>query len=193
MDLCEKYDIDCRKGMLVMKEYHFDKATPLLEFLEENKELYVHRTLKRMFSDMGFYVPFRGTMLENAIGFLIDETCIIIDYYVPSSMTLRIATLEEIQNDKTLQWMLRRYEEVEDKETHPLLMSHVPLKDMKDHKISSIEVERFSSMIELTEDAKRPAGGDYFGTIKLVLDNGVEICFCGADALCDGYIQLWGA
>lgn len=178
-----------------MKEYHFDTATPLLEFFEENKELYTNRPLKRMFSDMGFYVPFRAMMSEKPIGFLIDKTCIIIDYYIPSSMTLRIATLEEIQNDKTLNWMLKSYKEVEDEETHPLLMSHVPLKDMKDHKISSIEVERFSDdfTIEPIEDTKRPAGGDYFGTIKLVLDNGVEICFCGADALYDGYIQLWGA
>jgi hypothetical protein len=35
-----------------------------------------------------------------------------------------------------------------------------------------------------------PAGGDYFKSIKFILNNGIEISMCPQDAVMDGYYDL---
>lgn len=80
-----------------------------------------------------------------------------------------------------------------DDESGQGFMDRPPASDIKNHKIVSVDVRRFSEEfdIDFARGTCRPAGGDYFSTISITLDNGVRICLCGADALCDGYIELW--
>ncbi len=62
-----------------------------------------------------------------------------------------------------------------------------------DYTIAGIEVERFSEAFECepSSGAVRPAGGDYFSTIRLVFRNGRKLCICGDDAEADGYTVVW--
>ena len=58
--------------------------------------------------------------------------------------------------------------------------------------VDDIKVERFSHEFECDiQGNTRPEGGDYFLTIRLFLDSGKILCFCGADSICDGYIEIW--
>ncbi|MCR5781277.1 MAG: hypothetical protein K6G90_00935 [Clostridia bacterium] len=68
----------------------------------------------------------------------------------------------------------------------------VKKEDIEGRTVIDITVERFSRAFEYNiHGDMRPKGGDYFLTVKLHLDNGMRLCFCGDVAEACGYILSW--
>ena len=58
--------------------------------------------------------------------------------------------------------------------------------------ILDVSVERFSEAFRCGKTGKmRPAGGDYFSTIRLFLDSGKILCSTGLDDITDGWNEMW--
>lgn len=173
-----------------MKEYSFDTLAPLLAFIEDNKKYFLNATLKNVYTDLGdSNVPFHSHSTDESIMFLMDDIYLIVDYYIPSDITIKIAILDEVKKDKRLSHLLTC-----DADDEPTGFMDRPQKsDLQNHKIVSFGVEQFSNsfIINPVDDSERPDGGDYFGTVFVELDNGVQICICGADAYSDGYMKVW--
>ena len=178
-----------------MKAYAFYTATELTTFIDEHRDKIIGQTLNNVYTSLGnCYIPYRDTLLDEPIIFCIGEgfapKYIVVDYYIPSNMKIRIASREEICQED-LEWIITlklKHDEDEDRGDRTPLR-----KDIKNHKITDIRVKKFSSAFEIDPvyDTMRIDGGDYFSTVSLTLDNGLEICVCGADALSDGYALLW--
>ena len=155
----------------------------------------IGQTLNNVYTSLGdCYIPYMDTILDEPIIFCIGERFapkyIVVDYYIPSNMKIRIASREEICQED-LEWLITlklKHDEDEDRDDRTPLR-----KDIKNHKIVDVRVEKFSSAfsVNCSDDTMRMDGGDYFSTVSIVLDNGVEICFCGADAEADGYAYVW--
>ena len=65
--------------------------------------------------------------------------------------------------------------------------------EIENCKIIGVTVDRFSHAFECNPctGEMRPEGGDYFSTIRLFLDSGTTLCFCGEDSISDGYMDMW--
>ena len=172
-----------------MWKFQFVEATPFIEFIEKNKSRIIGHILKELFTD---YWPdkIRYMMSDQPFIIRIDDLFIMINYLIPSDIELIIGSKEEIaQVDKCdmlqIKNRLQDYyeEEFEDGVKKELIEGRI---------ITGIDIERFSEEFECNCQGKtRPAGGDYFSTIRIRLDSGTTLCLCGDDAIVDGYMRFW--
>lgn len=153
------------------------------------------------------------TTLEDPLYILFDnDYCLIIEFTNYSSIYLdyRKITPEEIKqgvgniSNKDIDY-LNNYHEIHgwdfDENRNRIEESFRMKEIIEIHgnydKINDIQIDGFndsyekwisngssSSMITI------PAGGDYFKSIKFILNNGIEISMCHQDAVMDGYYDL---
>ncbi len=153
------------------------------------------------------------TTLEDPLYILFDnDYCLIIEFTNYSSIYLdyRKITPEEIKqgvgniSNKEIDY-LNNYNEIHgwdfDENRNRIEESFRMKEIIEIHgnydKINDVQIDGFndsyekwisngssSSMITI------PAGGDYFKSIKLILNNGIEISMCPQDAVMDGYYDL---
>ena len=153
------------------------------------------------------------TTLEDPLYILFDnDYCLIIEFTNYSSIYLdyRKITPEEIKqgvgniSNKDIDY-LNNYNEIHgwdfDENRNRIEESFRMKEIIEIHgnydKINDIQIDGFndsyekwisngsnSSMITI------PAGGDYFKSIKFILNNGIEISMCPQDAVMDGYYDL---
>ena len=171
-----------------MKVFNFMEAQPLLRFIDSHSEEIVGHTIKSLYIN---YWPERDyrIMSDEPVVLEMDNGCILLEYLIFSDMTIKIGSKEEIRQEDRVDDIIRfrnenpNYFECEDL---------VNKDDIEGRTISKITVDRFSHAFECNiQGDERPEGGDYFSTIKLHLDNGMILCFCGADAEADGYVFSW--
>ena len=172
-----------------MRRIQFIEATPFIEFIEKNKSRIVGHILKELLTD---YWPNKNRCMISDRSFIIriDDFFVMIDYLIPSNIELIIGSKEEIaQVDECdmlqIKNALQDYydEEFEDGVRKELIEGRI---------ITGIDIERFSEEFECNcQGETRPAGGDYFSTIRICLDSGTTLCLCGDDAIIDGYIRFW--
>ena len=179
-----------------MKEYNFIEATPLLYFIEKNQDKIIGTHLKNLYINIW---PRHGRcdILEDPIVLDFDCFLIAIDYLVPSNMDITIGSREEMMGINRIADVLsikdRRIDYYSENDYYPGFFNPIKKEEIENCKVVKIDVERFSSAFECdpcTEEI-RPEGGDYFSTIRIYLDSGLALCFCGADSILDGYIEVW--
>ncbi len=174
-----------------MKEYDFTEATPLLSFLEMYQEKIVGKRLKNFYTN---YWPDYGhrSLSEYPIVFELEGYFVEISYFVPSDMGILIGTKEELEQNKDIKDIINIKNRLIDYYNEEFARG-VKKEEIENCKITGIEVECFSSAFECNPctGEMRPEGGDYFSTIRIHLDSGIALCFCGADSILDGYIEIW--
>ena len=115
----------------------------------------------------------------------LDDDFLVISYHYPSSMALQVCCKEALENDMNIVDLLQ-------KRPRKFARNDIKKRQLEGRRITNITVERFSDAFECNSDGDiRPAGGDYFSTIRLYLDHGNTLCLTGADSICDGYSELW--
>lgn len=173
-----------------MKVLQFYEATPLIDFIEQHRSDIIGHTLTELFT---FFWPYRNrrVMSDEPIIFKLDNCFLVVNYLIYSDMEIVVCSEEELENDRTCAHLLHIKNEVcnyYDDE-----FGDGEKKDqIEGRTIVGIAVERFSEAFEYnTAGDMRPAGGDYFSTIRLHLDSGKTLCFCGCDSITDGYNEIW--
>ena len=164
----------------MMKQYKFTEAQPLIDFIDRFKQETIGHTLVGYHSDL--WPIGRKWITDLAIILEMDDYCIAFATFFLSELELTIGKKEEMETDADLRDMLheRGFPEDEYAETKHLV---------EGCKVLSVSVERFSDAFivsECTEEV-RPEGGDYFSVIRLCLDSGTTLCYCGYDE----YTEYW--
>lgn len=174
-----------------MRKYSFTEATPLIEFLEKYQNKIVGSHLKNFYID--FWPDYESYSLScNPVVLELDDFFVVIHYLIPSDMDIVIGTKEEVSQNKDVAGMINIKNELVDYYNEEFSRG-VKKEEIENCKITKIDVKRFSHEFECNPvtGEMRPEGGDYFSTIHLYLDSGTVLCFCGADSITDGYIEVW--
>ena len=173
-----------------MNTYHFTEATPLLKFIDENKENIIGCTLCYFHAE---YWPCHGRSDISDIPIILELTdyCIAIEYVIYSSIWITIGTRDELKENHDIGCVIDLRNRIQDyycEEFEEGICKEL----IENCKIVDIQIERFSDAFECNTNGDiRPAGGDYFSTIRITLDSGVVLCLCGVDSVTDGYVEVW--
>ena len=174
------------------KEFRFDEATPLLQFIDRYRDRIVGHTLKACYVDGFLYVKFDGA--SRPVFLVLDDSCIGIEYLYPGHATIITAEESdfeitgEILND-TRYKMITFHSRIPGRDDDGLLWcSEMPAMNQK---ITDISIGRHSNKYEDYPNSERPEGGDYFSWIKLTLEDGTELNINAEDSLMDGYVDVW--
>lgn len=157
-----------------IKEYSFDNRSDIWSFIESNKERIINQRIKTTFSIYGMW----GYPGEWPAVIVFD------DFAVGISCERVNRAFIEIVPPKLFG------EYVDSFEGMLLETEDFPFKG---EEIESISVKGFSKSYEINAVSGEKAleGGDYFSTIRIHLKNGFALCFCGASAICDGWMDVW--
>ena len=171
-----------------MKTINFTEAKPLISFFEENKERIIGNTLKHLYTD--YWISYENkSMSDLPIILELERFYVVIEYYLTSDLDISIGSIDEVYNNEETESVINRRNEILNYFT---FHDSVKREDVEGRKIVNITIEQFSHSFESSINGDiRPDGGDYFSTIKVHLDNRLNLCFCGADADCDGYVISW--
>ena len=174
-----------------MKEYCFTEATPLIEFLDRNQSKIIGRRLKNFYIEVWPEYG-RRVLSDRPVVLELEDCFIVINYLIPSDISMLVGTRNEVAQDKDVDEMIHIKDGFSDYYNQKFCHG-VKKEEIENCRITKVEVQKFSCAFEcnpITEEI-RPEGGDYFSTIRLYLDSGSILCFCGADSMTDGYIEVW--
>jgi hypothetical protein len=174
-----------------MREYDFTEATPFIEFLDKHRDKIIGSRLKSLY--VHIWPEYRGCVFFDCPAVLeLDAGFVVISYYLPSDIGITFGTKEEIMQ-------IREAADVIDGKY--LMVDYyrrefdlgIKKEEIENCKIVRVTVDRFSNAFECNPctGEMRPEGGDYFSTIRLFLDSGITLCFCGEDSISDGYMDMW--
>lgn len=167
-----------------MKSFYFEEATPLIEFFEQHKNSIIGHTLEELITD-NWPVKAQRVLSDTPVILKLDNCILVVTYFFPSSVEIRVCIKEELENDMNIVGLLHR-------EPHHFDRCDIKKQEIQGRIITDISVERFSDAFECNPDGDmRPAGGDYFSTIRLFLHKGKTLCLRGADSIIDGYSEMW--
>ena len=174
-----------------MREYCFTEATPFIEFLDKYQSKIIGTQLKNLYID-SWHSYGQRVWSDQPVVLELDNCFVVINYFIPSDISILVGTKNEVLRDKDVNKMIHRKDQFFDYCGREFGFGVKP-EEIKNCRITETEVEKFSSAFECNPStgAGRPDGGDYFSTIRLYLDSGATLCFCGADSMDDGYIQVW--
>ena len=174
-----------------MKEYNFTEATPLIDFLDSHRDSIIGSCLKNFYVH---YWPNYGSyiMSDEPVVLQLDDRFVVVYYFLPSDIEIIVGTREEIEQHRDAASMLQMKDRLVD--YYDQEFGRGAKKDeIENCRITEIRIDHFSHAFECNPctGEMRPEGGDYFSTIRLCLDSGTTLCFCGADSISDGYIEVW--
>lgn len=177
-----------------MKEYSFDEATPLIDFIQKNRDRIIGKTLNNLY--INYWPEYtRYVISDEPVILSIDDYCIVLDYILISDFKISIGKKEEVMEHEDWAFVVdcrNHYHDYFCEEFQRGFERGVEREYIEGCKITDIKVDRFSEAFEYTlQGDMRPDGGDYFSTISLYLDSGVILSFCGEAAMMDGYIRVW--
>jgi len=165
-------------------KYSFCEAEPFLCFLEENKQHIAGQKICNFYSGAGW-----GGLSESPLVIELEQFSIIIHYFFYSDIHIHVVDKETVQQDRSLNFLWRDIPESRNvtEWVRPIDCPYIG------SVIVGIKVERFSTAFEINPSTgeTRPDGGDYFSTITVLLDDGGAFYICAADAVCDGYVEVW--
>ncbi len=174
-----------------MKSYSFDEARPLKEFIEANKDKIVGHILSRLHVE---YWPEynRCHISDMPVVLELENYCIVVYYLIPSDIEIIVGMKDEVSQNKDVAYVFDTGKEVVDYYSEEF-KTGINKELIENCTIKEIEIQCFSKAFECNPctGEMRPEGGDYFSTIRLHLDSGVILCFCGAESILDGYIEVW--
>lgn len=171
-----------------MKAFHFTETQPLLHFIESHASEIIGHTIKSLYIN---YWPGmdRRRMSDEPVVLEMDNRCILFEYLIYSDLTITTGSKDAIRQQDRVDAVMRFREEIINYFEYD---DSVKKEDIEGRTVINITIDRFSHAFEYNiQGDERPEGGDYFSTIRLYLDNGVILCFCGAAAIDDGYVFVW--
>lgn len=165
--------------------YSFEEATPFLSFIKANKEKLIGKTLTECWGNGRI-----GDLYDSPLVLVFKEFSVIVEYYFYSNITIWIIDTESFHADPSLHTMYKNLPEHYNVSYGIFSDDEFPFLNCK---VEDISVKRFSHSFEINASTgeRRPDGGDYFSVISIDFDNGYTLHICGADALYDGYIEVW--
>ena len=174
-----------------MKEYSFTEATPLIEIFDKYQNKIIGNQIKNFYID---YWPDYGrySLSDRPVVLELDDCFVVISYLITSDIGIIVGTEDEVSQNKDVADMINIKNVLVDYYGEEFSRG-VKKETIENCKITKIDVERFSYAFEcnaVTEEI-RPEGGDYFSTIRLYLESGATLCFCGTDSITDGYVEVW--
>ena len=174
-----------------MKEYNFTEATHLITFLKVNHDKIVGKCLKNLYIDYWFDSYCSSFTCEDII-IELGACFISINYRFKSNLTITVGTKEEMLQNRFFASIINMKYETEDY-YNIKLDSGIRSAEIEGRMVNRISVEQFSEAFECNPVTGeiRPEGGDYFSTIRLCLDGGRTLCFCGANSMANGYTCVW--
>lgn len=131
---------------------------------------------------------------DNMVFLALDDYCIGIEYLFESDLSILTADKKDflienaIHNDSGDKYARFHSRLTAVRDVYSDWCVWMPAMEQK---IVDVQVERFSQAFNSRGDEIRPEGGDYFSTIRLVLEDGAKLCFRGMDAMSDGYVEVW--
>lgn len=171
-----------------MKEFQFEEAEPFLAFINANREHFIGHEIKELFTQ--YWIPrTEDISSDEPVVFVMDDCCIVVDFFFPSDITISIGTREEIQEDTSLSSVMNTKKAVHDYYGCELDWG-VKKEDIEGCKIIGVELERFTEWPDM-EIIQRPKIGDYFSTVRISLSSGKTLCLSGDSSIADGYVLLW--
>ncbi len=174
-------------------EFTFTEATPLIRWLDEHRDRFIGHRLERIYSPSSLFRG-DGTETSEYPAFLVlDDICLCVDYLVISDLRILTAdpgdfTVEEESRDKY--GMKDVYFHQTLPEEDEVWTSWNPLRFGMGQKITDVRVDRFSEGFEDWEGELKP-DGDYFATLRIVLEDGTTLCMQGEMPIDDGYLDIW--
>lgn len=168
-----------------MKEFSFLEATPLINFIEKNKNKIIGNTIRKFYSSSYF-----GDLSSQPIAFSLDGFDIILTYFYYSDLKINIVESGAVQKHPDLDFLHEGAPSVYKPTYTAMEDEFFPYANCK---ISDISIERFSKAFEINPvtEEMRPEGGDYFKTITVYLENGKKFYISGMSADYDGYVSVW--
>ena len=172
-----------------MRTYHFTEAEELNAFIEGHKGKVIGCCVDQLFSESYFWPSHHTIWSDTPIVILFPDFYLKIIYLIPSDIEIIVGTKDEMADDEDIAYasrlsnnLTRRFQKKIGDDTNGSIENSL---------ITDIQTERFSDEFEInTKGDVRPQGGDYFSTIRVILDSGKVLCFCGVDAEFDGYIEI---
>lgn len=154
--------------------FSFETASDLLAFLEEKKQLIVGHCITAIFSQFFF-----THSSDEVMPFIIlDNLALGVFFYDDSSVEIVLADLEDFQEDGSPNEdgdqdiiFVSKLPEIE----NPHYLSFRPSTPIKTAKILDIIVDRHSNEIKSEYGHVSEKGGDYFSSIRFVLEGGFEL------------------
>lgn len=174
-----------------MNTYSFVEASPLLKFIEDNKKYIIGFKLKYLHTE--FWPEYeRRSLSDMPVVLEFENYCIVINYLVYSDIELVIGKKEELVKDREVADIVNIRNNMHDYYREEFERG-IKKELIESCKIVDIQVDRFSEAFECdgATGEMRPDGGDYFSTIRLCLDSGGSLCFCGVDSILGGYVEVW--
>ena len=121
----------------------------------------------------------------------LEEYCVVVNYLIQSDIELVVGKKEEIVNIQDVAHIVNIRNVIHDYYSEEFERG-IKKNLIENCKIVDIQVDRFSEAFECNTNGDiRPAGGDYFSTIRITMDSGVILCLCGVDSITDGYVEVW--
>lgn len=172
-----------------MKEYTFREATSLLDFLERSRDKIIGQHINGFYSDVPVE-PFGMVSTSSAFVFELDNYSIILLYFWYSDLNLYVVNTQELKKDLSLNFL---FKDIPYSRNLTYYVNRQDFPFAEGHVINDIQKKRFSDEIGTNPSTgeTRPAGGDYFSTIEVFLDNGEVIHICAENAYEDGYMLMW--
>lgn len=167
-----------------IREYTFYEAEPFLKFIEENIDKLAGKEIKRVYTDGVF-----GSITDTPVAFEFEDVCIVVEYFFYSDIKLTVTDPKTFYEDESFEYVRgARSVDTEASDWDKDMLFPYIGRSVKD-----AALERFSEEFEINgaTGETRPDGGDYFKTIAVFFDNGMQFFICGQDAMDDGYMRLW--
>lgn len=174
-----------------MREYDFTEATPFIEFLDKHRDKILGSCLKNLY--VYFWPQRKGCVSFCYPAILeLDDQFVILRYFLTSDIQIGIGSREEVSQERWAASILDMKEYSVDYYEQKFDLG-IKKEEIENCKIIGVTVDRFSDAFECNPctGEMRPEGGDYFSTIRLFLDSGTTLCFCGEDSISDGYMDMW--
>lgn len=165
-------------------DFEFTEAEPLVECIEKYKDKLAGRQITHYYRDRQ-----TGKGVSPAV-FVVGDMAITVSYMWYSWLTVTVVDKERFFADTSLNFL---YKDIPGSSN--VWYDEYPFDDMGfiGGQIKDIIVRRFSDkhMTHPSLGRVRPEGGDYFSKITVQMSNGKDFYICGADAIFDGYMDVW--
>ncbi len=173
------------------KEFKFDEATPLQEFIDKYRDRVVGHVLKACYTEFGIYVSSEST--SQPVFLVLDDLIIGIEYLYRGHVTVFTAQesdfeFEEETDEDGCRDFIFQSRIPGRKNTYGSWKTDMPAMNQK---ITDIMIGRHSKRYEDCAGSWRPEGGDYFSWLKLTLEDGTKMTIYAEHATSDGYVDVW--
>ena len=172
------------------KIYTFTEATPLVQWLEEHRDWFVGHRLERI--NMSPSISNGVLRLEYPLFLVLDDHCICVDYMVVSELQLLTADRNDFLVGEECDAYGKREVFFQSRlpEQDDLRLLWDPRFPAMGQRIMDVRVERFSEGFEDWEGDIKP-DGDYFSTLRFLLEDGTILCIRGEMPIDDRWMDVW--